>query len=115
MRAQRSLALIVVLSLSVLLLPDRAGTSTRSGSTALGDTRPNIVLVLTDDMRWDELENMPKTKAFLAAGGARFTQAYVSNSLCCPSRTSTLTGQYSSNNGVWRNAAPYGGFRAFAY
>lgn len=78
------------------------------------DVRPNIVLIMTDDMRWDELENMPKTTAFLAAGGVRFTHAYVSNSLCCPSRTSTLTGQYSDATGVWGNDAPYGGFRSFA-
>ena len=44
----------------------------------------------------------------------QFTQAFVPNSLCCPSRASTLTGQFSNDNGVWNNSAPYGGFSAFA-
>jgi N-acetylglucosamine-6-sulfatase len=80
-------------------------------------TKPNIVLILTDDQRWDELENMPKVKSLLADEGVTFTQAFVPNSLCCPSRATTLTGQYSSRNGVWTNgytaARPWGGFRAF--
>jgi N-acetylglucosamine-6-sulfatase len=78
-------------------------------------TPPNIVLIMTDDMRWDELENMPKTTALLAARGITFSQAFVPNTLCCPSRVSTLTGQYSNHNGVWNSKAPFGGFKAFAY
>lgn len=100
-----------------LVRPALAETaSSKPGShAAKATTRPNIVLIMTDDMRWDELENMPKTMAFLAAKGVRFTRAYVPNSLCCPSRTTTLTGQYSHDTGVWSNDNPYGGFNAFAY
>jgi N-acetylglucosamine-6-sulfatase len=75
--------------------------------------QPNIVLILTDDIRWDEMENMPTVQSELIAKGVNFTQAFVSNSLCCPSRSSTLTGQYSHTNGVWRNGAPYGGYKTF--
>ena len=113
MRGRSALVWFVVFAMWVVLLP--TGAEPRRARAATADPRPNIVLILTDDMRWDELENMPKTMAFLAANGVRFTQAYVPNSLCCPSRTSILTGQYSDNNGVWRNAAPSGGFKAFAY
>jgi N-acetylglucosamine-6-sulfatase len=104
-------SVVVALILAVLVPPALSPGS----PLPITDTRPNIVLIMTDDMRWDELENMPKTMAFLAGQGVRFTQAFVPNSLCCPSRVSTLTGQYSDNNGVWNNAAPYGGFHAFAY
>lgn len=100
----------VVLMLGVLLPPAVPPLS----HIAQADNRPNIVLIMTDDMRWDELENMPKTRAFLATAGVQFTQAFVPNSLCCPSRASTLTGQFSNDNGVWNNSAPYGGFPAFA-
>lgn len=79
---------------------------------ASGATRPNFVFILADDMRWDEVENMPNVLA-LASQGVRFTQAFVPNSLCCPSRSTTLTGQFSSRNGVWTNASPSGGFNAF--
>jgi N-acetylglucosamine-6-sulfatase len=84
---------------------------------ATAATSPNVVLILTDDMRWDEMENMPNLSSLLATRGVTFTQAFVSNSLCCPSRSTTLTGQISSRTGVWNNAysqaRPYGGFRAF--
>jgi N-acetylglucosamine-6-sulfatase len=79
--------------------------------------KPNVVVILTDDMRWDEMENMPNVSSLLATRGVTFTQAYVSNSICCPSRATTLTGQLSSRTGVWTNSytqtSPYGGFRAF--
>jgi N-acetylglucosamine-6-sulfatase len=103
-------------ALAALLLAALVGAPSAMGATVVRHApRPNIVLILTDDMRWDELENMPKTNALLAAQGITFSQSFVPNSLCCPSRVSTLTGQYSHDNGVWNSKAPYGGFKAFAY
>ena len=79
--------------------------------------RPNVVVILTDDMRWDEMENMPNVSGLLATRGVTFTHAYLPNSLCCPSRSTTLTGQFSSRTGVWNNSytssSPYGGFKSF--
>ena len=51
----------------------------------------------------------------LAGHGISFERGYVSNPLCCPSRASILTGQYSHSNGVYtnQNGQPHGGFRAF--
>src|SRR4051812_29872523 len=40
-------------------------------------------------------------------------QGFVPNSVCCPSRTSVLTGNYSHTTGVWDNVGQYGGFAAF--
>ena len=72
--------------------------------------RPNIVLILTDDQRWDTLSAMPQVEARLAARGVTFDNGFVTNSLCCPSRTTILTGQYSHTTGVYTVAPPNGGF-----
>ena len=77
------------------------------------DAQPNIVLVLVDDMRADELQRMPLTQALLVDAGTTFTNAYATFPLCCPSRASILTGQYPHNTGVLNNVAPLGGFSLF--
>lgn len=90
--------------------PDRAA----AGGAVAAVTTPNVVLILTDDQRWGTLGRyMPFVENELARKGVRFTQATVTNPLCCPSRASILTGRYSHNTGVWLNAGPLGGFAAF--
>jgi N-acetylglucosamine-6-sulfatase len=74
---------------------------------------PNIVLILTDDQRWDSLWAMPKVRRMLSGRGVRFTNGFVVNPLCCPSRASILTGRYSHGTGVYTNFAPTGGYPAF--
>jgi N-acetylglucosamine-6-sulfatase len=66
-------------------------------------TKPNIIFILADDMRKDGLKYMPKTKHLLQSKGMTFENAFVSNSVCCPSRATIMRGQYSHNNGVWSN------------
>jgi arylsulfatase A-like enzyme len=75
--------------------------------------RPSIVLILTDDQRYDSLWAMPTVQRELLDQGVRFTRGFVVNSLCCPSRAAILTGQYSHSNGVYTNNPPRGGFSAF--
>ncbi len=72
--------------------------------------QPNIILVLTDDQRSDMLPYMP---TIMETAGLNFENAYVTTSLCCPSRTSILTGEYAHNHGVQDNNAPMGGFTRF--
>ena len=53
---------------------------------------------------------MPNVKTLIADQGVTFDNSFVSYSLCCPSRSTFLTGQYAHNHGVWGNAAPNGGY-----
>jgi N-acetylglucosamine-6-sulfatase len=72
------------------------------------DKRPNVILLLVDDLRHDEFGfsgypvNTPNIDA-LARGGARFENAFVTSSLCSPSRASFLTGVYPHTHGVVGN------------
>jgi N-acetylglucosamine-6-sulfatase len=76
-------------------------------------TQPNIVLVLTDDQRWDTLNVMPTVQSELVARGVTFSNAFVVNPVCCPSRATTLTGRYSHSTGVYNNGGPFGGWPVF--
>jgi N-acetylglucosamine-6-sulfatase len=73
---------------------------------------PNIVLIVTDDQRIDAMQTMPFVQRFLGGEGETFT-GVLPTSLCCPSRTSLLTGQYSHTTGVYRNTEPDGGWPTF--
>lgn len=79
---------------------------------APGLERPNIVFVLTDDLSWDLVEHMPNVER-LRRAGATFSNYVVTDSLCCPSRASILTGRYPHNTGIYRNTGADGGFLAF--
>jgi arylsulfatase A-like enzyme len=91
---------------------DRSPTRT-TGESSADPVRPNIVVLLTDDQRRDTLRYMPIVRRSLAHHGITFTDGYVVNPLCCPSRTSVLTGLYSHSTGVYTNHRPDGGFYAF--
>src|SRR2546426_6793003 len=77
--------------------------------TGLGGDRPNFVFILTDDQRWDAFSAaghpFAKTPHIdrLAREGARFSNAFVTTSLCSPSRATFLTGQYAHLHGVRNN------------
>ncbi|SEE29083.1 sulfatase family protein [Ruania alba] len=72
-------------------------------------TRPNILLISTDQQRWDALgaagNSHIRTPHLdrLAAQGARFTNCYVQSSVCAPSRASLMTSRYLHNHGLWAN------------
>ncbi len=93
----------------VVVLLASSCASTRP-STSGGTRRPNIVFLLTDDLNVSEMAYMPNVARLLTAMGVSFTRYYVSVSLCCPSRTSLLRGQYAHNTGVESNGGSNGGF-----
>lgn len=109
---RRIVVLTVSLALAVLFVSGAWDSATREarGATA----RPNIVFIVADDMRYDDLKYMPKTRSVLKAKGLSFSNAFVSNSLCCPSRATIMRGQYSHNTGVWTNQnGSRGGWQAY--
>src|SRR6202021_479450 len=68
--------------------------------------------VLTDDLSTDLLRYMPTVRAMQRAG-LTFKDYFVSDSLCCPSRSSIFTGNFPHNTHVFGNAGPEGGFNQF--
>ena len=85
------------------------------------DNRPNFIFVLTDDQRYDamgvvqreqgERARFPwfKTPSMdrMAEEGVRFRNAFVTTSLCSPSRAAFLTGTYNHTNGIVYNHTPF--------
>jgi arylsulfatase A-like enzyme len=63
-------------------------------------TRPNIIFVLTDDLDYASAQKMPQIRSLLVEEGASFRNAFTSQSLCCPSRATILTGLYAHNSGI---------------
>jgi N-acetylglucosamine-6-sulfatase len=84
----------------------RSGEATRERST---DDRPNIVFVMTDDMEEGMLSRMPAVRSRVVDEGVTFDNAFVTQSLCCPSRATALRGQYPHNHRIWANDVPDGG------
>lgn len=78
-----------------------------------GAEKPNIVFVMTDDLDKASLEKMPNIKSLMADQGATFDNYYVSEALCCPSRSTYLLGEYVHNHGVGGNNPPSGGYQTF--
>ena len=74
--------------------------------------RPNIVFVLTDDLAWNLVRYMPQVQK-LQHDGVTFTDYTVTDSLCCPSRSSIFTGRYPHDTGIFTNNPPDGGFALF--
>ena len=101
----------VVGSLGLLAQGDGAANK-RTVSPVAGETPRNIIFVLADDHRFDamgfaghpflETPNLDR----MAGGGAWFPNAFVSTSLCSPSRASIVTGQYAHNHQVVDNYNP---------
>ena len=92
-----------------------------AASLHAADRKPNFLFIYTDDQRWDamgvvqrEQGNQARFPWFkspnmdrLAAGGGRFRNAFVTLSLCAPSRAAFLTGRYNHLNGITNNHTPF--------
>jgi arylsulfatase A-like enzyme len=74
----------------------------------------NFMVIYTDDQRFDTLAQMPNVQSKLVARGVTFANAYVPTPLCCPSRATTFSGGYlSQNTSVLTNKEPNGGVIRF--
>lgn len=83
-----------------------------AGTQPSAGTRPNIVFVLTDDLSWNLVKYMPQVRQ-LQREGTTFSNYVVTDSLCCPSRSSIFTGKFPHDTGVYTNESPDGGFAVF--
>ena len=70
--------------------------------------KPNIVEVMVDDMRADDLRWMPYLRRLMHTQGLEFRNSFSSFPLCCPARASFFSGQLPHNHRVLHHAAPYG-------
>jgi N-acetylglucosamine-6-sulfatase len=91
-------------------------TTSSTGARALQGldepvAQPNLVVVLADDMREDDLAYMPYVRRFFSKG-LHFRNSFSNNPMCCPARASILTGRYSHNHHVVTVDPPWG-FGAF--
>jgi N-acetylglucosamine-6-sulfatase len=74
---------------------------------------PNVVFILTDDLDVEVYGRAPRLKQMLDDQGLSFREHFLNISLCCPSRTAILRGQYAHNTKIFSNAPPTGGFETF--
>jgi N-acetylglucosamine-6-sulfatase len=108
----RSTVAIGAAAAAVAAVAVAAGGAEGTSAGATASTKPNIVFVLVDDMSSNLLRYMPNARK-LAADGMSFSRYIVSDSLCCPSRSTTFTGRLPHNTGVFTNRPPDGGYETF--
>ncbi len=109
---------ILVFVFALALLVCRA-QGQRNRTASKKDSRPNIILIMADDLGYSDLgcyggEIATPNLDYLAANGLRFSKFY-NTSRCCPTRASLLTGLYNHQAGIGemtteRNAPGYRGF-----
>ncbi len=105
---------VATLAMLALVLPALAAVR---GDAASSPGRPNVVLILTDDLDARSLEatrDQFPAIAGLRDQGTAFSNFVITMPLCCPSRASILRGQYAHNTGVWDHTnGPDGGWEGY--
>lgn len=96
---QKKIVFILQISLTVIFML----MSTGCASLFPEDKRPNFLIIVTDDQRYDTMQYMPLTQKLIFDQGVTFPHAYITTPLCCPSRSSIFTGMYARNHGVIDN------------
>ncbi|MFL6156037.1 MAG: sulfatase-like hydrolase/transferase [Marmoricola sp.] len=93
------------------LLPSASPASAPAARTAAPlalPVKPNIMVVMLDDMRSDELRFAPNARRYVRDRGVDFRNSFSPYPLCCPARASFLLGKYAHNHHVLYHEAPYG-------
>jgi N-acetylglucosamine-6-sulfatase len=99
---------VSILTLALVVAVGVAGSAAAEPAQAPG--KPNVVVVMTDDQTVESLRVMTNVRTLLAAQGTSFDNSFATFPLCCPSRSTFLTGQYAHNHTVMGNTAPTGGY-----
>jgi N-acetylglucosamine-6-sulfatase len=111
---RRTVLLLASVALAVVLLTGAYGDGKPTAVQA-SPAKPNIIFILTDDLdaHPKSISRMPNLKRYLINQGTTFENAFVTTSICCPSRATFLRGQYSHNHRILTNSAPLGGAKRF--
>jgi N-acetylglucosamine-6-sulfatase len=104
------LALVAALAIAVAVSSVAGGSTPRSAPAA--KPKPNFVFVLTDDLSLNLLRYLPQVQK-MKAQGTSFSRYFVTDSLCCPSRSTIFAGRYPHSTHVINNTPPFGGFGVF--
>jgi arylsulfatase A-like enzyme len=114
----RSSVLPVAFAARLLVTAALAGAASLAAAAGTG-APPNVVMIMTDDLDTSVFETalalgyLPNIDAELVKKGTTFNNTFAALPMCCPSRTSYLTGQYPHNHHVYRNRGSMGGFDHF--
>jgi len=95
---KKSFASLISLGLLFSIVLSACGLNSRQD-----DPRPNFLIIISDDQRFDTMQFMPKTQELIFDQGVTFSHGYITTPLCCPSRSSIFTGMYAHNHGVLDN------------
>ena len=88
------------------------GSRTNPSIAPSSSKKPNFVFVLADDLAMNLLQYMPNVQQ-MQKEGTSFSNYFVTDSLCCPSRSSIFTGKFPHNTGVFTNTGSDGGYDTF--
>jgi len=99
-----------VVTAAVAALVAIAGTGAPAQGAQAVQKRPNVIVLMSDDQTAVSQSVMTRTNELIGAKGATFTNNFTNWPLCCPSRSTFLTGQYAHNHQVLGNQPPFGGF-----
>jgi N-acetylglucosamine-6-sulfatase len=106
---RRMVLVFAAMAIIGLVLPADGLLTDTQRADAQTASRPNIVFVMADDLDERSMQDLPGIRQVMGSNGITFENAYVTYSLCCPSRATILRGQYPHNHGIIGNAPPEGG------
>ena len=95
------IALVVLVTILVVSTPASAGHGRASRERR--SPRPNVLIFVTDDQRFDTMKHMRATRRLIGRKGVTYKNAFATTPLCCPARASIMTGRYAHNHNVRRN------------
>jgi N-acetylglucosamine-6-sulfatase len=105
------LATAIAVATTALAVIAQAGSPTPAAADV--QSPPNIIVLLTDDQENASLRVMKIVNKEMKRKGVTFKRYYTNFPLCCPSRTTMLTGEYAHNHNVLSNQFPDGGYGVF--
>jgi N-acetylglucosamine-6-sulfatase len=105
-------ALCILIAAASAIFVRSSAPRTAAAGRAGAAKPPNIVFILADDLSSNLVPYMPNLMA-MQREGTSFSNYFVTDSLCCPSRSSIFTGKFPHNTGVFTNMPPDGGYEVF--